>query len=291
MIAITGASGNIGGGVARLLAGQGIPLRLLARDRSRLPQLPGTDAYQAEYSDRQAMEEALQGVSTMLLVSGRESQDRLAHHQSAIDAAVAAGVETVVYTSFAGAAPEATFTLARQHWFTEEHLRRSGMAPVILRNNLYLDVIPYFPGPDGIIRGPAADGRLAAVAREDVIEVAAACLLDPAHRGAVYHLTGPESFSFGEAAAILSEFSGRNIGYYPETVEEAYRSRAVYNAPQFEVEGWVTSYLAVATGELAEVSDDVAVVTSHRPVSLREFLHRHPEAWQHLTGEAGKSRG
>ena len=100
------------------------------------------------------------------MVSASESADRVAQHVAFIDAAARAGVGHVVYISFFGAAPDATFTLARDHYATEEHLRASGMDFTFLRDNLYADFLPALVGDDGVIRGPAGRGRVAAVAQD-----------------------------------------------------------------------------------------------------------------------------
>jgi NAD(P)H dehydrogenase (quinone) len=85
-------------------------------------------------------------------------------------------VAHLVYISFYGAAPDATFTLARDHWQTEQHIRERGLTFTFLRDNLYADFIPLMPGADGVIRGPAGDGRVAAVAQDDIADVATATL-------------------------------------------------------------------------------------------------------------------
>ncbi len=93
----------------------------------------------------------------------------------------------VVYTSFAGAAADATFTLGRDHFDTEQAIREAGLTHTFLRDNFYLDVLPWFADEEGVIRGPAGEGRVAAVARADVADVAAAVLRDPAaHADAAY---------------------------------------------------------------------------------------------------------
>lgn len=92
------------------------------------------------------------------MVSASETPDRVERHLAFIDAASAAGVDHVVYTSFQGAAPAATFTLARDHWATEEHLRASGLAHTILRDSLYADFLPLMVGEDGAIRRPGGGG-------------------------------------------------------------------------------------------------------------------------------------
>lgn len=275
MLAITGSTGNIGGRVAQVLAEQGVPMRLLVRDPQRAPDLPGCTVVQASYGDRDASREALEGVDHVLMVSAAETEDRVDEHRTFVDAAAQAGVDHVIYTSFVGAAPDATFTLARDHWHTEQHLERSGMHWTFLRDSLYADFLPMLVGDDGVIRGPAADGRVALVAQDDVADAALAVLLDPgAHERAVYELTGPEALSLEEAAAILSEVSGRPARYEPETLGEAYASRASYAAPGWQVDAWVSTYAAIGAGELATVSRDVERLTGHPASPLVEVLRR-----------------
>ncbi|NKX54678.1 SDR family oxidoreductase [Arthrobacter mobilis] len=271
--AVTGATGRLGGAVARLLSEAGVPVRLIVRDPARAPQLPGTTAAQAGYGDRQTAGAALQGIRTLFMVSADEAPDRLEQHFEFIDAAADAGVEHIVYTSFCGAGPDAVFTLARDHFATEEKLQASGLKYTLLRNNLYQDVLTDFAGPERIIRGPAGNGRAGFVAREDVARVAAKILAEPfAHAGFTYELTGPESLTMAEAAAIITEATGRPVSFLNETVEEAYASRARYQAPDWQVEAWVSTYTAIACGELDKVTNDVELLTGHRPLSLRELL-------------------
>jgi uncharacterized protein YbjT (DUF2867 family) len=182
-------------------------------------------------------------------------------------------VRHVVYVSFFGAAPDATFTLARDHAATEKHLGDSGMAWTFLRDNLYLEFVDQMVGEDGVIRGPAGNGRVAVVAHEDIARVATAVLLDPsAHAGETYSLTGPEALTFSEMAAVVGEVTGRDVSFHDETVEEAYASRAVYGAPDWQVDAWVSTYTAAAKGELDGVTDDVERLTGRPPLSLRAYL-------------------
>src|SRR2546423_10386018 len=240
-LAVTGATGHVGGRVARLLSAAGVPQRLLVRDPARAPALDGATVVRAEYGD--AAPAALTGVDTLFMVSASESADRVDRHRAFVDAAVAAGVGRIVYLSFYGAAPDATFTLARDHWATEEHIRATGLPYTFLRDNMYADFMPYLVGGDGVIRGPGGDGRVAAVAQDDVAEVAVTVLREPAgHDGATYSLTGPEALTLHAIAAVL----GPEVRYEPETVEEAYASRARYNAPPWQVDAWGSTYTAIA---------------------------------------------
>jgi uncharacterized protein YbjT (DUF2867 family) len=274
-IAVTGATGRVGGRVASRLASAGVPQRLVVRDPARAPALPGADVVAAEYADGDAVRSALTGVRTVFMVSASESPDRVDQHRTFIDAAASAGVEHLVYLSFFSAAPNATFTLARDHWATEEHLRQTGLRHTVLRDNIYADFLPRLAGDDGVIRGPAGDGRVAAVAQDDIADAVVAVLREPAeHVGRTYELTGPDALSLHEVAAILGEATGRPVRYHPETVAEAYESRARYGAPDWQVDAWVSTYTAIANGELARVTDDVRRLAGHPPTPLAELLRR-----------------
>jgi NAD(P)H dehydrogenase (quinone) len=271
-IAITGATGQLGGRVARLLSERGVRQRLVVRDAARAPRLTRAEAAVAPgYHDYVGMMLAMRGADTMFMVSGRESPTRVEEHLTAVDAAIEAGVRRIVYTSLVHATPDATFTLARHHHATEEHIRASGLEYTFLRDNMYLDMLPEMAG-GGVIRGPGGDGRAGFVARDDVADVAAAVLTGDGHAGETYTVTGAESLSLEECARIMSEAIGQPVRYHDETLGEAYASRAHFGAPAFEVEGWVTSYQAIAAGEFDVVTDVVQRLTGHPAMTLRELL-------------------
>jgi NAD(P)H dehydrogenase (quinone) len=279
-IGVTGATGRLGGRVARRLAARGVEQRLLVRDPSRAPQLPATVVGQASFNDAAAVRTALDGVQTLFMVSASEAPDRVAQHTTFVDAAVAAGVEHLVYVSFYGAAPDCTFTLGRDHYATEQHIRASGVRFTFLRDNLYADFMAAMVGDDGVIRGPAGDGRVAAVAQDDIADVAVQVLLHPdQHSDQTYPLTGPQSLSMAEVASILTEETGHSVRYEPETIEQAYVSRARFGAPGWQVDAWVTTYTAIADGEVADVTDDVPHLAGHPATTLATLLRRGRSAY------------
>lgn len=272
-LALTGVSGALGGAVARLLVADGIRFRAVARTPSRVPQLDGVEVVAAGFDDASAVTAALTGVETVLMISATESPDRIAQHRTFIDAAVAAGVSHIVYTSFIGAARDATFTFARDHWATEEYLFAAGPAITILRDSFYLDVLEHFADDAGVIRGPAGKGRCAFVARADVAAVAAEVLRDPeAHADSTYELTGPEALSFHDVAETLTRVRGREFRFENESVPEAYESRKAWDAPQWQYDAWVSTYTAIAADEMSEVSGDVEAVTGRAPLSFEDIL-------------------
>jgi len=278
LIAVTGSTGGLGGRIAQRLADRGIEQRLVVRDPSRAPALNGAHVVAAPaYGDADAMRAAFTGAGTVLLVSASESPDRIDQHLTAVDAAVAAGVERIVYTSFLNAAPDATFTLARHHFATEQRIRSHEVPFTFLRDSLYADVFPYYVGPDGVIRGPAGDGRLAPVARDDIADAAVTVLLSD-HTGHTYDMTGPTTVSLHQVAELIAAATGVAVSYHPETLPEAYESRARYQAPDWEVEGWVSTYAAIAAGELDAVSDHVERLAGHPPMSMADYLAADPSA-------------
>lgn len=214
------------------------------------------------------------------MVSASESPNRLEEHFAFVEGAVRAGVEHLVYISFSGAAPDCTFTLGRDHYATEQRIRATGMRFTFLRDNLYADFFPAMVGEDGVIRGPAGDGRVAAVAQDDIADAAAAVLGSAAdHADATYTLTGPEALTLDEVAHVISAATSRTVSYHAETVPEAYESRAVYGAADWQVDAWVSTYTAIAAGELAEVTDDVARLSGHPATLLAELLRRGGSAY------------
>jgi NAD(P)H dehydrogenase (quinone) len=283
MIAVTGATGALGGRVAAGLAAAGAPMRLVVRDASRAPSFDGVSvAGGASYADGEAMRRAFDGADTVFLVSAGEDIDRVSLHRNAVDAAVAADVERIVYTSFAAAAPDTAFTFGRDHFHTEEHIKATGVDWTFLRDNIYLDFMPFFAGDDGVIRGPGGDGRAAVVARDDIGRAAVAVLTEKGHSGTAYEMTGPEALTLYEAAEQVAAAAGRPVTYEQETLEEARASRAPSGAPDWEIEGWVTTYVSIAKGELENVSGDIERLTGQAPMTLEQFLRDNPESYKHL---------
>jgi NAD(P)H dehydrogenase (quinone) len=277
-IGVTGATGAVGGRTARLLAAAGHPVRLLVRDPARAPQLPGATVATATYGDPAAVE-ALRGVDTLLMVSAAEAEDRLAQHRGFVEAAAAAGVRSVVYTSFVGASATSGFTLGRDHGATEDAIRASGLSPTFLRDNFYAEVWPHFADSQGVIRGPAGQGRAAVVSRRDVAEVAALLLAErdeapERHAEATYDLTGPEALTLADIAEVLSEVTGRPHRFEDETVEEARASRGSYGAPEWQLQAWISTYTAIRDGEMEAVSDDLPRLLGRPATTFAEAVSR-----------------
>ncbi|KAK5679688.1 hypothetical protein LTS10_007636 [Elasticomyces elasticus] len=276
-IAVTGATGGVGGFVARNLVTRQLLQRLLVRTPSKAPKLPYCEVHQFSYSDHAATSAALKGVHILFMVSASESSQRLDQHRCFVDAAVNAGVQHVVYTSFMGAAPDAIFTLARDHYTTEEYIKASGMRWTFLRNSFYIDLLDSIVGTDDVIRGPSGSGRVSIVAREDIARLAAAVLADPSqHAGITYNVTGREALSMSDIAATISASRGRDVRFHDETIEEAYASRQSYGVPDWQMDAWVSTYTAIRSNVMAPVSNAIGSVTGSAPMTLAEYLTANP---------------
>ena len=285
IVAVTGATGQVGGRVSARLSAKGMRHRVLARHPGRMvpSDLVEVAAFEG-YDDEAGLRAAFAGVDDLVLVSAHEHPDRVSLHRTVVEAAAAAGVQRVVYVSFLGAAPDATFTYARDHWHTEQLLRESGLVWVALRDSMYHAGWPLFVGDDDTLRGPAADGRVASVAHDDVADVVVAALRIGvgSREGYVRDVTGPEPLTLTQIAEQLTAAVGRTITYVPETLDEAYASRAGYGAADWEVAGWVSTYTAIAAGELDVVSTTVEDLTGHPAQSFAAWLEANHGALNRL---------
>jgi NAD(P)H dehydrogenase (quinone) len=219
MIAITGATGQLGRLVigALLRAGtEPADIAALVRNPAKAHELPaGIVIRKGDYGDRASLDEALKGVDKLLLISSSEIGQRAAQHQNVIDAALAAGVPLVAYTSLLHA-DTSPLGLATEHLATEKALRDSGLQHVLLRNGWYTEnYTGQLAGAveRGAIAGSAANGRIASAARADYAEAAARVLLQDAQAGKVYELAGDEAYTLADLAAEAARVSGKPVKY------------------------------------------------------------------------------
>src|SRR5215469_5462458 len=197
-IAVTGASGRIGGQVVRLVAaGQQQQVIALSR-RGLLPGRwpPGVSARAADYADPQALGTALRDVDTLVLVSSDGPvAEVMVHHQNVIRAADASGVAHIVALSGLDADLSSPFCYAVSYGYTERLLAESGCAVTIARASIYSEFFARFLArarASGQLRLPAADGRISLVSRTDVARCLAALTLAPAS-GRHHDITGSQS--------------------------------------------------------------------------------------------------
>ncbi|MDR5698542.1 SDR family oxidoreductase [Agromyces aerolatus] len=228
-ILVTAASGQLGRLVVEALLARGAqPSEIVAtaRDTAKLAELSarGIRTAELDYDRPETIAAALDGVDRVLLISGSAPGARLQGHRNVIDAAKAAGVAQLVYTSAPKATTAEGFPLAADHKATEEAIAAAGVPAVILRNNWYTE--NYVPdvsraAETGVIASSAGDGRVASATRADFAEGAAAVLLDGRTlEGRTLELTGDTAWTFDDLAAAASEVVGREVTYQPLSTEE-----------------------------------------------------------------------
>lgn len=245
----------------------------MARNPQRAALYDNAELVQVAFENSLEAVEALKGIDVLLMVSASESPNRLQQHFAFLDAAHEAGVKHIVYTSFYNAATEATFTLARDHAKTEKYIKERGFTYTFLRDNFYLDFFLDLCLNNGEIRGPAGNGKVSAVARQDVSEVATTILAKPDKwKNQLLNMTGPADLSMADIVHFVSEQKGEIIPYIDESIEEAYASRKAWPAQDWEYDAWVSTYTAIKEGKQAGVSSDIERVLGRPATSLEQLV-------------------
>ncbi|WP_163275441.1 SDR family oxidoreductase [Cellulomonas iranensis] len=224
-VVVTGATGHLGRlAVEGLLAAGVTDVVAGARGTDRVADLVarGARAAEVDYDRPETLAAAFAGADTVVLVSGSEVGRRVPQHQAVADAAVAAGVRRVVYTS----APHADATelvLAPEHKATEELLAASGLVTTILRNNWYTENYVQSlqqAAATGEIVGSVGQGRVASASRQDFADAIVAVVTGEGHDGQVYELAGDVAWTHDELAAAASQVLGRDVVYRDVTPDE-----------------------------------------------------------------------
>lgn len=218
MIVITGASGNLGRLVVNELAEKVDRSQIVATARSteKIADLAaaGITVRELDYAKPDTIASALDGATQVLLISSSEIGQRMPQHQAVIDAAVAAGVEHIAYTSVLRADTSGVM-IAGEHKATEAALAASGLTTSLLRNGWYIENYTENLAPalaHGALIGSAGDGRVAAATRADLAAAAASVLADQELWGSTYELGGP-AFTMSELAATVSKTTGASVTY------------------------------------------------------------------------------
>ncbi|WP_313543520.1 SDR family oxidoreductase [Leifsonia aquatica] len=226
-IVVTGATGHLGRLTVDSLLARGVAasdIRAVGRSAERLAPLAaqGVETAVIDFEKPETLTAAFAGADAVLLVSGSEVGKRVQQHRNAIEAAEAAGVGRLVYTS----APHATdgaLVLAPEHKATEELLAASSLPVTILRNNWYTENYSGLvdqAAATGEIVGSAGEGRVASASRKDYAEAAAVVLTTDGHEGAIYELSGDVAWTFDELATAVGALAGREVVYRSVTPEE-----------------------------------------------------------------------
>ena len=256
MIVVTAATGHLGRLVVTSLLDRGVPANEIVaavRNPAKAADL-GVEVREADYGKPETLAAAFAGADDVLLISSNEPGQRFTQHRNAVDAAKAAGVRFIAYTSVLRA-DTTTLGLAVDHKATEEYITASGIPHSFLRNGWYLENYTENFAPaleHGALLGSAKDGLIAAAARADYAAAAAAVLADDRNRDEVYELVGDTPFTMSALAAELGAQSGKEIAYR-DLPKEDYRAALIAaGLPEGYAELLADSDVGIANGELAD---------------------------------------
>jgi len=278
-LVITGATGHLGRLVVESLLARGTAasdIVATGRNVDALSDLAaqGVAVAELDYAKPETVAAAVKPGDTLLLVSGSEPGSRLPLHLATIDAAKAAGVARIVYTSVLGATTS-PLVLAPDHKATEEALVASGVPFTILRNGWYTEnyVGEIDKGREtGAITASVGDGRLASASRKDYADAAAAVLTTEGHEGAVYELSGDEAWTFDDLAAAIGELVGREVVYNRLTPDEHAALLTSFGLDEGTVGFVVALDGNIRDGLLAGTSGDLSRLIGRPTTPLTEGL-------------------
>ncbi|MEU2929534.1 SDR family oxidoreductase [Streptomyces sp. NPDC007251] len=276
-IVVTGATGHLGRHVVEQLL-EKVPaeqITAVVRDKARAADFAarGVKLAVADYNTPETFEDLFAAGDKVLLISGNEfDKGRVGQHQVVIDAAKAAGVALLAYTSAPGSL---TAALADDHRATEEALLASGLPYSLLRNGWYHENYTENLAPvleHGAVVQAAGDGRVSSAARADYAAAAVAVLTGEGHENTTYELGGDEAWSFAEYAAELSRQTGKEIAYTPVSVEALTGILTGAGVP-----GPLAAILAgvdasIEKGELAITSGDLSRLIGRPTTPLAEAV-------------------
>ncbi len=287
MIVVTGATGQLGRAIVKQLSDR-IPVGQVGasvRDPDKAADLQalGVRVRHGDFDDAQSLAHAFEGAAQVLLVSSNaraSGGDALAQHRSAIEAARAAGVERIVYTSHMAASATSAFAPMLDHQATEDMLARSGLAWTALRNGFYAASGLALMGDaleTDVIRAPA-DGKIAWTAHADLAEAAAIILADiidgnhARHDGPTPPLTASQALDFGDIAAIASALSGRSVRRETLSDADLRAGMAARGAPDSAAAMLLGLYAASRKGEFSTVDPTLERLLGRTPIAMRDLL-------------------
>lgn len=282
-VAITGGSGQLARRAAEFVLAQFAPRDLVLATRTpaalRSLAADGVEVRRADFAEPHTLPSAFAGCERVLLVSATDLGARVRQHEAAIDAAKAAGVRRIVYTSGLQPAPPNPAVVAPSHYATEQALLQSGLAWTVLRNSLYAD----YQLPEGeralqtgVLVHNRGRGAVAYVAREDCAAAAAAALLQDGHENATYEITGNETWAADDLAALYSELGGRPVRAHALD-DAAFVATLIGDAAaddhlRYGAELVASFGRSISEGYMSACTDHVEKLTGRPPRSLRQVL-------------------
>lgn len=282
-ILVTGATGHLGGAVIETLL-KHIPserISIITRNEEKRMQFQekGFNAFLGSYDDVASLEQAMEGVDTVLLISSGDQGDRMREHKNVVDAAKKKKVQCIAYTS-RSLKDRATLAnkLMKEHFETEEYIISSGLSYMFFRNILYMDAIPQFVGGTlALERGiflPAGEGVVAFALRSEMGEAMANVLLQEECKDKIYNFTGGACYSFYDIATALSELSAREVKYNNVENDLFAGMMQQRNVPQASIQKIIDFVTDIRNNQESIISPDLERYLGRKPTVLKEGLKK-----------------
>ncbi|MFY8024734.1 MAG: SDR family oxidoreductase [Sediminibacterium sp.] len=283
MILVTGATGNLGKSTIEFLLKKGVApnnIAALVRNEDKAIDLKekGITIRIGDYDNYQQLVEAFSGIDKLLLISGSDILNRLKQQENAVKAAKEAGVKHILYTSFERKNETDTSPIhfvAASHIATEAFIKQSGLVYTIFRNNLYLDILPWFFGENVLETGvflPAGETKAALTLREDMAEAIANVLMNEGHENQTYSLSNHENVSMIDIAKSLSEIVGKTITYTNPTTQLYVETLSKANVPSEFIGMFAGFSEAIKQGEFEVSNTDLERLLGRKPITAKQYL-------------------
>jgi NAD(P)H dehydrogenase (quinone) len=280
-ILVTGATGHLGTAVIETLLKK-IPSNQISvitrkEEKQKEFEAKGFSAFVGSYDDVASLENAMQGVDAVLMISAGDQGDRMQEHKNVIDTAKKMGVKGIAYTSRClHDRSSLANKLMVEHFQTEDYIIASGLKYTFFRNILYMDAIPQFIGGNAALeRGiflPAGDGKVAFALRSEMGEAMANVLLSGDCNNKIYNFTGDKVYSFYDIAEALTELSGKEVKY--TAVEEStftamMKQRDLPEPVIKKIVGFITD---IKHNQEADIYSDLENILGRKRTALKEGL-------------------
>jgi uncharacterized protein YbjT (DUF2867 family) len=275
MILITGASGSVGKTVLREAIGKEPKVRAMYRSKEEVAKAPaGCEAVLADFSDKQSLRRAMDGITSVFLVCSPIPQ-LVELESNVVDVCKESGVKHVVLNSALGAGDYGK-SFPGWHRKVEDKLKASGMSYTILRPNGFLQNIVAFNGPSiraqGAFYVAMGDAKVSYLDVGDIAVVAVKALQGGSHSGKTYELNGPEAISNEELAKRISKVSGRTVNFV-DIPEAAQRDAMLgLGMPEWQVAALLELQQYYKQGGGAKTDGLLKSLLGREPVTLEQYL-------------------
>ena len=278
MIVVTGATGKLGrlvvDGLLKKVAASEIVAAVRSPEKATEMKAKGVQVREADYSRPETLKTAFDGAEKVLLISSSEVGLRVAQHTAVIEAAKAAGVTLLAYTSLLQADTSA-LPMAPEHKATEEALRSSGVPYVLLRNGWYLENHTENLRPaleHGAVLGAAKDGKFSSAARADYAAAAVTVLTGEGYADTTFELAGDAAYTLTGLAAEVAKQAGKTVVYKDLPTTEYAGALAGFGLPEPIAQMLAKADEGAAKGELESDSRDLQKLLGRRTTTLAEAV-------------------